>query len=152
MNKVVILGRLTRDPEVRYTPSQKVVCSFTLAVDRPFLNQQGQREADFIPVVVWGKAAELCGNSLAKGHRLLVEGRLQIRNFDAKDGTKHWVTEVIAANVEFIERKSESANRNQQYGQQPYSGPDTGAAEAPMAKSPMGGLGTDMPFDEEVPF
>ena len=157
MNKIVILGRLTKDPEVRYTPSQKVVCSFTLAVDRPFLNQQGQREADFIPVVVWGKAAELCGNSLAKGHRLLVEGRLQIRNFDAKDGTKHWVTEIIANNVEFIERKSESANRNlqygQPYGQQPYTAPDAGAeAAAPMAKSPMSGLGSDVPFDEEVPF
>ena len=109
-NHITILGRLTKDPEVRYTPSQKVVASFTLAVDRPFLNQQGQREADFIPVVVWGKAAELVGNSCGKGHRLLVEGRLQIRNFDAKDGTKHWVTEVIASNVEFIERKSESKN------------------------------------------
>ena len=151
MNKVVILGRLTKDPEVRYTPSQKVVCSFTLAVDRPFLNQQGQREADFIPVVVWGKAAELCGNSLAKGHRLLVEGRLRIRNFDAKDGTKHWVTEIIANNVEFIERKSESANRNQQYGQQ-YPGQDAGAAESVAPKSPMSGLGSDVPFDEEVPF
>ena len=150
MNKIIVMGRLTKDPEVRYTPSQKVVCSFTLAVDRPFLNQQGQREADFIPVVVWGKAAELCGNSLAKGHRLLVEGRLQIRNFDAKDGTKHWVTDIIANNVEFVERKSESANRNQQ----PYPGPETGVAEsaAPMAKSPMGGLGSDVPFDEEVPF
>jgi single-strand DNA-binding protein len=150
MNKIIVMGRLTKDPEVRYTPSQKVVCSFTLAVDRPFLNQQGQREADFIPVVVWGKAAELCGNSLAKGHRLLVEGRLQIRNFDAKDGTKHWVTEIIAANVEFVERKSDSANRNQQ----PYAGPETGVAEAaaPMAKSPMSGLGSDVPFDEEVPF
>ena len=153
MNKIVILGRLTKDPEVRYTPTQKVVCSFTLAVDRPFLNQQGQREADFIPVVVWGKAAELCGNSLAKGHRLLVDGRLQIRNFDAKDGTKHWITEVIAASVEFIERKSESANRNLHYGQQ-YPGPEAGSAEpaATMSKSPMGGLGSDVPFDEEVPF
>ena len=109
-NHITILGRVTKQVDVRYTPSQKVVCSFTLAVDRPFLNQDGKREADFIPVVVWGKAAELCGNSLAKGHRLLVEGRLQIRNFDAKDGTKHWVTEVIASNVEFIERKSESKN------------------------------------------
>ena len=109
-NHITILGRLTKDAAVRYTPSQKVVASFTLAVDRPFLNQHGQREADFIHVVVWGKAAELVGNSCGKGHRLLVEGRLQIRNFDAKDGTKHWVTEVIASNVEFIERKSESKN------------------------------------------
>lgn len=128
MNKVVILGRLTKDPDVKYTPTQKVVTSFTLAVDRPFLNNEGKREADFIPVVVWGKAAELCGNSLGKGHRLLVEGRLQIRNFDAKDGTKHWVTEVIASNVEFIERKSDAKNVN------------------------MTSLGKEVPFDENVPF
>ena len=127
MNKVVILGRLTKDPEVRYTPSQKVVASFTLAVDRPFLNHQGQREADFIPVVVWGKAAELVGNSCGKGHRLLVEGRLQIRNFDGKDGTKHWVTEVIANSVEFIERKSD-------------------------AQPKMTNIGKEVPFDEDVPF
>ena len=128
MNKVVILGRLTKDPDVKYTPTQKVVTSFTLAVDRPFLNNEGKREADFIPVVVWGKAAELCGNSLGKGHRLLVEGRFQIRNFDAKDGTKHWVTEVIASNVEFIERKSDAKNVN------------------------MTSLGKEVPFDENVPF
>ena len=108
MNKIVILGRLTKDPEVRYTPSQKVVASLTLAVDRPFLGQDGKREADFIPVVIWGKTAEMVGNSCAKGHRLLVEGRLQIRNFDAKDGTKHWVTEVIANSVEFIEKKQDA--------------------------------------------
>ena len=107
MNKILVLGRLTKDPEIRYTPSQKVVATFTLAVDRPFTTPDGKREADFIPVVVWGKAAELVGNSCAKGHRLLVEGRLQIRNFDAKDGTKHWVTEIISQNIEFIERKEQ---------------------------------------------
>jgi single-strand DNA-binding protein len=128
-NHITILGRVTKQVDVRYTPSSKVVCSFTLAVDRPFLNQEGKREADFIPVVVWGKAAELCGNSLAKGHRILVEGRLQIRNFDAKDGTKHWVTEVIASNVEFIEKKSES--------KQPTN---------------MAQMGQEVPFDENVPF
>ena len=128
MNRVQLLGRLTKDPEVRYTPSSKVVCSFTLAVDRPFLNQEGKREADFIPVVVWGKAAELCGNSLAKGHRILVEGRLQIRSYDGKDGTKHWVTEVIANSVEFIERKSDAKNAN------------------------MTNIGKEVPFDENVPF
>ena len=107
-NHITILGRLTKDPEVRYTPSQKVVASLTLAVDRPFAGADGKREADFIPVVIWGKTAEMVGNSCAKGHRLLVEGRLQIRNFDAKDGTKHWVTEVIANSVEFIERKEQA--------------------------------------------
>ena len=104
MNKVIIMGRLTKDPEVKYTPSQKVVTQFTLAVDRPFLNPQGVREADFIPVVLWGKPAELAGNSCAKGHRLMVEGRLQIRSYE-KDGIKHWVTEVIGSNIEFIEKR-----------------------------------------------
>ena len=147
MNKIIIMGRVTKQVDVRYTPSQKVVCSFTLAVDRPFLNQEGKREADFIPVVVWGKAAELCGNSLAKGHRILVEGRLQIRSYDGKDGNRHWVTEIIANNVEFIERKADSANR--------HIAPagDVGAApRAGAAKSDMSGLGTSVPFDEDVPF
>ena len=147
MNKIIIMGRVTKQVDVRYTPSQKVVCSFTLAVDRPFLNQEGKREADFIPVVVWGKTAELVGNSCQKGHRLLVEGRLKIRNFDAKDGTKHWVTEIIANNVEFVERKADSANR--------HIAPagDMGAApRAGAAKSDMSGLGTSVPFDEDVPF
>ena len=147
MNKFIIMGRVTKQVDVRYTPSQKVVCSFTLAVDRPFLNQEGKREADFIPVVVWGKAAELCGNSLAKGHRILVEGRLQIRSYDGKDGNRHWVTEVIANNVEFVERKADSANR--------HIAPagDMGAApRAGAAKSDMSGLGTSVPFDEDVPF
>ena len=130
MNRITILGRLTKDPDCRTVASGKSVAQFTLAVDRPFLNQQGQREADFIPVVVWGKAAELVGNSCKKGHRLLVEGRLQIRNFDAKDGTKHWVTEIIATNIEFIERREQPKD--------------------------MANMGTDVtkdaPFDEEISF
>lgn len=138
MNKVILLGRLTKDPEIRYTPSQKVVAQFTLAVDRPFLNQLGQREADFIPVVAWGKSAELIGNSCTKGHRLLVEGRLQIRNYDAKDGTKRWVTEVIASTFEFIERKSES-HANESDANASYS-------------SGMEDMGQEVPFDEEIPF
>lgn len=138
MNKILLLGRLVKNPDVKYTASGKCVTTFTLAVDRPFLDQQGQREADFIPVVVWGKAAELCGNSLAKGHRLLVEGRLQIRNFDAKNGTKHWVTEVIASNVEFIERKAEGSA-----GRPPHSMADMGQE-----------VTKDMPFDDigDIPF
>ena len=126
MNHITILGRLTKDPEIRSTPSGKTVATFTLAVDRPFSGEK--KEADFIPCVVWGKWAELIGNSCQKGHRLLVEGRLQIRNFDAKDGTKHWVTEVVANNIEFIERKSDV---------QPKS---------------MANMGTSVPFDEEVSF
>jgi len=142
MNKIILMGRLTRDPEVRVTPSEKTVCTFTLAVDRQFANQSGEREADFINIVVWGKAAELCGNSLAKGHRLLVEGRLQIRNYVAKDGTKRYVTEVIANSVEFVERKSiGNVGSNADGGQ-----------EHTASKSGMDGFGKAVAFDEEIPF
>lgn len=137
MNKIILMGRLVRDPEVRYTQTGKVVCQFTLAVDRPFANQEGQREADFIPVIVWGKQAELCGNSLTKGQRALVEGRLQIRSYDAKDGSKRWVTEVIANSFEFIERRGDFANHNNESG---------------AHKSDMESFGSAVPFDEEIPF
>ncbi len=139
MNKVILLGRLTRDPEVRYTQTGKVVCQFTLAVDRPFGNQEGQREADFIPVVIWGKQAETCGNSLSKGQRVLVEGRLQVRSYDAKDGTKRYVTEVIADRFEFIERK----------GDAPANGGSTASA---AGNGGMESFGSAVPFDEEIPF
>ena len=110
MNRIILMGRLTRDPEVRITPTEKTVCTFTLAVDRPFTGKDGQREADFINIVVWGKSAELCGNNVSKGQRLLVEGRLQLRNYVGKDGNKHYVTEVIADRIEFIERRSSGTN------------------------------------------
>lgn len=143
MNRIILLGRLTKDPEVRYTNTGKVVCQFTLAVDRPFANQEGQREADFIPVVIWGKQAETCGNSLTKGQRALVEGRLQIRSYDGKDGNKHWITEVIADRFEFIERKSDFANRPAAPAASPASAPSAGNA---------GSFGPTVPFDEEIPF
>ena len=108
MNKVVLMGRLTRDPEVRYTPTGRVVCQFTLAIDRTFTNQDGQREADFIPVVVWGKQAERLGNTVTKGQRLLVEGSIQTSSYIAKDGTKRYTTEVIADRSEYIEKRSDS--------------------------------------------
>lgn len=137
MNKAIISGRLTRDPDVRYTTTGKVVCQFTLAVDRPFTNQDGQKEADFINIVVWGKIAELCGNSLAKGHRALVEGRLQLRSYDGKDGAKRYVTEVVANSVEFLERKG-------------YT-PGNGSANSAQP-SPMDGFATAEFGDEEIPF
>ena len=105
MNKVILVGRLAQDPEVRYTQSGKAVASFTVAVNR--FGGGGQREADFIPVVAWEKLAETCGNNLSKGQRILVEGRIQIRAYETSDGQKRRVTEVIAQNVEFLERKQE---------------------------------------------
>lgn len=142
MNKVILLGRLTRDPEVRYTQTGKVVCQFTLAVDRPFSNQEGQREADFIPVVIWGKSAETCGNSLTKGQRALVEGRMQVRNYDGKDGVKRYVTEVVADRFEFIERRNDAQAMR-------------GVAPVDTMEQSRGGMetfGSAVPFDEEIPF
>lgn len=146
MNRIILLGRLTKDPDVKVTTTQKTVCTFTLAVDRPFTTKNGQREADFIPIQTWNKTAEICGNSLSKGQRALVEGRLQIRSFDGKDGNKHYMTEVIADRVEFIERKG--------YGSNPAAGQQKPEPE----KQGFERFGqdvthdSDFQFDEEVPF
>lgn len=109
LNRIVLIGRLTRDPELRYTPAGVAVTQFTLAVDRPFTNQQGSREADFINIVTWRQLAENCANYLRKGRLAAVDGRLQIRSYDNNEGRKVYVTEVIADNVRFLE----SGNNNQ---------------------------------------
>lgn len=109
LNRVILIGRLTRDPELRYTPQGVAVTQFTLAVDRPFSNNQNEREADFIPVVTWRQLAETCANYLRKGRLAAVEGRIQVRNYENNEGRKVYVTEVIADNVRFLE----SANRGE---------------------------------------
>jgi len=109
LNRVVLIGRLTKDPELRYTTTGKAVTGFTIAVDRTFKNQQGEREADFIPIVVWGPQAENCANYLSKGKLAAVDGRLQVRSYDGQDGQKRWVTEVIAENVRFLSPKESGA-------------------------------------------
>lgn len=113
LNRVILIGRLTRDPELRYTPSGVAVTQFTIAVDRPFTNQQNQREADFIPVVTWRQLAETCANYLRKGRLTAVEGRIQVRNYDNNEGKRVYVTEVIADNVRFLESANSAANRDE---------------------------------------
>jgi len=110
LNCVVLIGRLTKDPELRYTPSGVAVASFTLAVDRSWLNQQGEKEADFIPIVVWRKQAENCANYIGKGSLVAVQGRIQVRTYEAKDGQRRWVTEVIADNVRFLDKRGSNVN------------------------------------------
>ena len=96
MNIVILSGRLVRDPEIRYTQTGKAVASFTLAVNRRFSRNTNQEQtADFIPIIVWDKLAEICSKYLFKGSQVLIEGRMQIRNYDAQDGSKRYVTEVI---------------------------------------------------------
>lgn len=108
LNKVILIGRLTRDPELRYLPSGQPVATFTLAVDRPFLNQQGQRKADFIPIVAWRKLAEQASQHLSKGRLVAVDGRLQIRDYETQDGQKRRQAEVVADNVRFLDRKTDA--------------------------------------------
>jgi len=103
LNRVILIGRLTRDPELRYTPSGVAVAQFTLAVDRPFTNQQNQRETDFIPIVTWRTLAETCANYLRKGRLAAVEGRIQVRSYDNNEGRRVYVTEVVADNVRFLD-------------------------------------------------
>ena len=102
MNKAILIGNLTRDPETRTTASGVTMCQFTIAVNRRFVNQQGVREADFIPIVTWRQTAELCSRYLSKGRKVAVEGVIQVRSYDAQDGSNRYVTEVIADNVEFL--------------------------------------------------
>ncbi len=106
LNRIILIGRLTRDPELRYVPSGQPVASFTLAVDRPFTNQQGERQTDFIDVVAWRRLAEQVTQHLAKGRLVAVEGRLQIRSYETQDGQKRKAAEVVADAVRFLDRKA----------------------------------------------
>ncbi len=133
MNKVILVGRLAQDPEVRYTQSGKAVASFTLAVNRFGGQSQGQNTADFVPIVAWERLAETCGNNLTKGQRVLVDGRLQIRSYEANDGQKRRVAEVVAQSIEFLERKQASASG------------DAGNID-------VNSFGKDVFPDEEIPF
>lgn len=108
LNRILLIGRLTKDPELRYTPNGVAVASFTLAVDRSRKNAQGEKETDFIPIIVWQKQAENCANYIGKGSLVAVDGRLQVRTYDGKDGQRRWVTEVVAETVRFLDKRESS--------------------------------------------
>ena len=110
MNKVFLIGRLTKDPELRYTSTNTAAASFTVAVNRNFTNQNGEREADFINIVVWRKQAENVKQYLTKGSQVAIDGRIQTRSYDAQDGSKRYVTEVVADNVQFLDSRSASSS------------------------------------------
>ncbi|MDQ0255529.1 single-strand DNA-binding protein [Evansella vedderi] len=119
LNRIVLIGRLTKDPELRYTPNGVAVATFTLAVDRPFTNQSGEREADFINIVTWRGLAENCANYLKKGRLAAADGRLQIRNYENNEGKRVYVSEVVADNVRFLEsgNSGQSGNNGNNGGQ-----------------------------------
>lgn len=131
LNRVILIGRLAQDPELRYTTSGVAVANFSLAVERPYTSQAGEREVDFIDIVTWRKLAETCANNLQKGRLVAVQGRLQVRSYEANDGTRRRVAEVVADEVRFLDWP----NRSQEEG--PYGGP---------LDEPMEGTDEDLPF------
>lgn len=119
MNKAILIGRLTRDPELRTTPTGRNVCQFSVAVSRNFTNANGEREADFINCVVWDKQAENLVKYQKKGNQIAVEGRIQTRNYDDKDGKKVYVTEILASNISFLDSKGTGATGNTSFNNLP---------------------------------
>lgn len=104
LNKIILIGRLVADPQLRYTQSGIAVTNFTLAVNRSFVSQGGEREADFIDIVTWRKLAEICANHLNKGRLVAVDGRLQIRSYEDQNGIRRKAAEVVADQVQFLDR------------------------------------------------
>lgn len=134
LNRIVIVGRLARDPEMRYTPNGKAVATFTLAFDSGFNAAQGERETSFVRVVTWEKLADRCANYLTKGRMVAIDGKLRIRSYDNQEGQRVNVTEVVAQDVRFLDKGKESGGSS--YGEQ---GPKTDSFEE------MGGF-DDIPF------
>lgn len=148
MNKVLLLGRLAKEPELRYTQSGTAVVSFTLAVNRRFANQNGEREADFINCVAWQKAAEFVANYFHKGQMMALEGRLQVSNYE-KDGKKQWKTDVVAEQIEFAGSRNDGSNNSNGGGNNYGNSNDSSSSSA----AEYSGLGQEVIFsDEDLPF
>lgn len=124
LNHIVLMGRLTRDPELRHTQSGTAVCSFSIAVDRDFKSDDGKRETDFIDVVAWRATGEFVSKYFTKGRMAVVDGRLQIRDWTDKEGTKRRTAEVIADNVYFGDSKTETKNGTAPTGGDDFQLPD----------------------------
>ncbi|QDX91872.1 single-stranded DNA-binding protein [Brevibacterium sp. JNUCC-42] len=129
LNRVILIGNLTKDPELRYTPNGVAVTTFTLAINRPYSGAGGEKETDFINIVAWRQLADLCANYLRKGRKAAVEGRLQTRSYDNKEGKRVYVTEVVADNVQFLSSR-EAGEGNTGYD----PGPSYGGGTRPASK------------------
>ncbi|MBR2247718.1 MAG: single-stranded DNA-binding protein [Bacilli bacterium] len=157
MNKVFLIGRLTRDPELRYTGSNTPVATFSIAINRNFTNSQGEREADFINIVVWRKQAENVKNYLQQGSQVAIDGRIQTRNYEDKEGQKRYVTEVVADNVEFLGSKNSANNSNTKKDNEEPTPYDFGDKEEPkgtdVESNPFADFGSSIEIsDDELPF
>ena len=152
MNREDLVGRPTKNHELRYTTSNIPVAQFTLAVNRTFTNQNGEKEADFINVIVWDKQAENVSKYVTKGKLISVEGRLQTRSYDDKDGKKVYVTEVVASHVGFLESKKDETNMNSLESNMPTGSvkPDV-IDNLPMENDPFSDNGIAF-SDSDLPF
>ena len=164
MNKVILIGRLTKDPELRTIASGNATTSFTIAVNRNFTNQNGEREADFINCVAWRKQAENVAKYCTKGSQVAVEGRIQTRSYEAQDGTKRYVTEVVADNVTFLGSRasgsqiSESSSNTSSYTANSAVSNNTGMVNNDIVTSdldmdPYAAMGNEVSLsDDDLPF
>ena len=154
MNKDILIGRLTRDPELRTTPTGRNVCQFSVAVNRTFTNANGEREADFINCVVWDKQAENLSKYQKKGNQIAVEGRIQTRNYDDKDGKRVYVTEILATNISFLDAKGTS-NGGGSFNNmpEPPMEDNSNATTVSVDKDPFEAFGDSIEIsDNDLPF
>ena len=155
MNKVFLIGRLTRDPELRYTSSNVPVTRFTVAVNRTFANQSGEREADFINIVVWRKQAENVKNYLHQGSQVAIDGRIQTGSYDGQDGQKRYTTEVVADNVQFLDTKGsrDAVPSSNNVTPSDFSNDATTPSTTNVESDPFADFGASIEInDDELPF
>lgn len=154
MNRVILVGRLTADPELKQTPNGISVCSFSIAVNRPYSSKNGDRQADFINIVAWRAQAEFVSKYFAKGNQIGIDGSIQTRNYTDKDGNKRTAFEVVADNISFIESKAASQqNRSNDYGND-YSRPQPQHQADPAPVTYSNGDAADFAEidDDDLPF
>ena len=152
MNKVFLIGRLSRDPELRHTTSGMPVCQINVAISRP-VGQGKEPETDFINVVVWNKQAENVSKYLAKGRQIAIEGRIQTRNYDNNEGKRVYVTEVIASNVEFLGSANDQTRNTQQFNDNPFDTDISSEETANLDNDPFASFGEKVEIsDNDLPF
>ena len=154
MNKVFLIGRLSRDPELRHTSSGTAVCQINVAISRP-VAQGSEPQTDFINVVVWNKQAENVAKYLAKGRQIAIEGRIQTRNYDNAEGKRTYVTEVIASNVEFLGSANDKnrANNANSFDENPFDSMEPMMDIASVDNDPFASFGEKVEIsDNELPF
>lgn len=155
MNKAILIGRLTRDPELRTTPTGRNVCQFSIAVNRTYTSANGEREADFINCVVWDKQAENLCRYQKRGNQIAVDGRIQTRNYDDKDGKRVYVTEIMVSNISYLDTKKDDSNFNNLEEPPMQAGPITGEQvdATPIQNDPFAAFGDGVEVnDSDLPF